>query len=72
MKKNEAVLISYKLLIDTKGKVITERSVSDINEIENRLNPIMFHTLKAVILRAKSELDKIHNKIEADLNGRIQ
>ena len=41
MKKNEAVLISYKLLIDTKGKVITERSISDIDEIENRLNPII-------------------------------
>ena len=72
MKKNEAVLISYKLLIDTKGKVITERSISDIDEIENRLNPIMFNTLKAVIRRAKAELDKVHNKIEADLNGRIQ
>ena len=72
MKKNEAVLISYKLLIDTKGKVITERSISDIDEIENRLNPIMFNTLKTVIRRAKAELDKVHNKIEADLNGRIQ
>ena len=32
----------------------------------------MFNTLKAVIRRTKAELDKIHNKIEADLNARIQ
>jgi molecular chaperone GrpE (heat shock protein) len=72
MKQNEATLISYKLTIDKKGKVYTERSVSEIDELKNKLNPIMFNTLKAVILRAKADLDKIHNRIEADLNHRIQ
>ena len=41
MKKNEAVLISYKLLVDTKGKVITERSISDIDQLEEESkNPL--------------------------------
>ena len=41
MKKNEAVLVSYKLLLDTKGKVTTERSVSDIDQLEEKFNPII-------------------------------
>tara|TARA_Y100001973_G_C5192226_1_gene331740 strand:- start:1547 stop:1765 length:219 start_codon:yes stop_codon:yes gene_type:complete len=72
MKKNEATLISYKLVIDQKGKVYSERSVSDIDQLEERLNPIMFSTLKTTLRTASSELDTIHNKIEADLNCRIQ
>jgi hypothetical protein len=72
MNKHEATLISYKLTIDKKGRVFTERSVSEIDDLEKKLKPIMFNTLKAVIRTAKAELDKIHNKIEADLNGRIQ
>tara|TARA_R110002020_G_scaffold185996_1_gene383918 strand:- start:380 stop:598 length:219 start_codon:yes stop_codon:yes gene_type:complete len=72
MKKNEATLISYKLVIDQKGKVYTERSISDIDQLEERFNPIMFNTLKTTLRTAKAELDTIHNKIEADLNCRIQ
>ena len=72
MKKNEATLISYKLVINQKGKVYTERSVSDIDQLEERLNPIMFNTLKTTLRTAGAALDTIHNKIEADLNGRIQ
>ena len=72
MKKNEATLISYKLVMDQKGKVYSERSISDIDEIEERVNPILFNTLKTTLRRASSELDTIHNKIEADLNCRIQ
>ena len=49
MKKNEAILVSYKLLIDTKGKVITERSVSDIDQLKEKLNPVIFHTFKNTI-----------------------
>ena len=72
MKKNEAVLVSYKLLIDTKGKVITERSVSDIDQLEEKFKPVIFNTLKTTIKLAQVEFDKIHNLIEANLNARVQ
>ena len=72
MKKKEATLISYKLVIDQKGKVYSERSLSDIDQIEERFKPVLFNTLKQVLKRTSSELDKIHNKVEADLNSRIQ
>ena len=72
MKKKEATLISYKLVIDQKGKVYSERSLSDIDQIEERFKPVLFNTLKQVLQRTSTELDKIHNKVEADLNSRIQ
>ena len=72
MKKKEATLISYKLVIDQKGKVYIERSLSDIDQLKKRLKPVLFNTLKQVLKRTSSELDKIHNKVEADLNSRIQ
>ena len=72
MKKKEATLISYKLVIDQKGKVYSERSVSDIDQLEDRLKHILFNTLKQVLKRTSTELDTIHNKVEADLNARIQ
>ena len=72
MKKNEAILVSYKLLIDTRGRVITERSLSDIDQLEEKFNPITFHTLKTTIKLAQVEFDKIHNMIEDNLNARIQ
>jgi len=72
MKKNEATLISYKLVIDQKGKVYSERSVSDIDQLEERFTAVLFNTLKTILRNTTVELDKIHNKLEADLNARIQ
>ena len=72
MKKNEATLISYKLIIGQKGKVYSERSVSDIDQLEERFTVVLFNTLKTVLRNTTVELDKIHNKLEADLNARIQ
>jgi hypothetical protein len=72
MKKNEATLISYKLVIDQKGKVYSERSVSDIDQLEERFTVVLFNTLKTILRNTTVELDKIHNKLEADLNARIQ
>ena len=61
MKKNEATLISYKLVIDQKGKVYSERSVSDIDQLEERFTVVLFNTLKTVLRNTTVELDKIHN-----------
>ncbi len=72
MKKNEAILLSYKLLIDTKGKLHTERSVSDIDQLEEQFNISTFNTLKTVLRVGKIELDKVHNKIENELDARVQ
>ena len=72
MKKNEAILLSYKILIATKGKLHTERSVSDIDQLEEQFNISTFNTLKTVLRVGKIELDKVHNKIENELDARVQ
>ena len=69
MKKNEATLISYKLVIDQKGKVYSERSVSDIDQLEERFTVVLFNTLKTVLRNTTVELDKIHNKLEVGIFG---
>ena len=40
-RKNEANIISYSVLIDPKGKITTEQSISDISAIESRLNQLL-------------------------------
>ena len=44
----------------------------DIEKLKPYFTDEEFYTLKTTIRKATTELDKIHNKIEADLNCRIQ
>jgi hypothetical protein len=66
----EANLISYKIVFDSKGKLISERSIADIKEIRNQFTTSEFETLQTILRIAKLELDKVHNLIEANLNAR--
>ena len=70
-RKNEANIISYSVLIDPKGKITTEQSISDISAIESRLNPITYSTLQTITRVAKEEFKKIHNKLELELDARV-
>tara|TARA_R100001460_G_scaffold6145_4_gene16294 strand:- start:31 stop:258 length:228 start_codon:yes stop_codon:yes gene_type:complete len=69
-KREEARLLSYTLLYDKSGKLITERVSTDIKKLKTFLTVEDYNTLKMTIREATTELDKIHNKIEAHLNGR--
>ena len=66
----EANLISYKIVFDSKGKLVSERSIADIKEIRNQFTTNEFETLQTIVRIAKLELDKVHNLIEANLNAR--
>ena len=66
----EANLISYKIVFDSKGKLISERSIANIKEIRNQFTTSEFETLQTILRIAKLELDKVHNLIEANLNAR--
>ena len=70
-KREEARLLSYTLLYDKTGKLITERISTDIEKLKKFLTVEDYNTLKTTIRETTIELDKIHNKIEAHLNGRI-
>ena len=71
-KRKEARLLGYTLMYDKSGKLITERISTDIEKLKAYFTDEEFYTLKTTIRKATTELDKIHNKIEADLNCRIQ
>lgn len=70
-KREEARLLSYTLLYDKTGKLITERVSTDIEKLKKFLTVEDYNVLKTTIREITIELDKIHNRIEANLNGRI-
>ncbi len=69
-KRTEAKLLSYTILFNRKGQLITERTSTDIKKLEKKLTKENFNLLQSVIRSGTRELDSVHNKIEADLNAR--
>ena len=67
----EANLISYAVLIDKKGKLVTEQKIADISVIKNELNPITYSTLETIMRTAKSEFTKIHTVLETELDAKV-
>lgn len=70
-KRTEAKLLSYTLFYDKTGKLVTERTSTDITELKKFLTVEEFATLDTIIREATIKLDKIHNEIEAHLNARL-
>ena len=70
-KREEARLLSYTLLYDKSGKLITERVSTDIKELKPYFTNEEYATLQTVIREGTVKLDEIHNHIEANLNARI-
>ena len=70
-KKEEAVLLGYKVLYNRAGKLITERTSTDIKKLKPYFTNEDYATLLTVIREGTVKLDDIHNHIEANLNARI-
>ena len=45
----EANLISYKIVFDSKGKLISERSIAKIDEIRNQFKEYEYDTLQTIL-----------------------
>ena len=71
MKKNEANIISFAVLIDTKGKIVTAQQTAEISAIKEKLPPITYSTLETIVRTAKAELNKLHQKIETELDAKV-
>ena len=67
----EANVISYKVLIDTTGKIITESSIAEIDKMKGILPAYTLSTLKTIIRIADVEFEKVHNKIETELDAKV-
>lgn len=70
-KRTEAKLIGYTLFFDKTGKLVTERTSTDISSLEPLFSKEEFNTLKVVLREATTKLDAIHYEIEAHLNARL-
>ena len=71
IKREEAKLLAYTFLFNKQGQLITERISTDIKKLKKFLSIEEFNLLQSVLRSATTELDAVHNKIEADLNARI-
>jgi len=70
IKREEAKLLAYAILFNKQGQLITERTSTDITQLKKHLTKEDFNLLQTTIRNTNRELDNVHNKIEADLNGR--
>jgi hypothetical protein len=70
-KRTEAKLLGYTLFYDRTGKLVTERTSTDISALKKFLSAEEFNTLTVVLREATTKLDTIHNEIEAHLNARL-
>jgi|TARA_R110000823_G_scaffold76590_2_gene175003 hypothetical protein len=69
-KKKESTLIGYKIIFDTKGNLVTERTTTDIKEIKNLFTNKDYYILKSIIREATLRLDNVHRQIETALDAR--
>ena len=70
-KRTEAKLLGYNLFYDRTGKLVTERTKTDISALKDFLSAEEFNTLSVVLREATTKLDNIHSQIEAHLNARL-
>jgi hypothetical protein len=70
-KRKEAQVLAYRLLYDRSGKLVSERTSTDISSLENFLTKEEFNTLNTVIREATLKLDEIHRYVENYLSARI-
>ncbi len=70
-KRKEALVLGYKLLYDRSGKLVSERTSTDISSLKAYLSKEEFHTLDTVLREATLKLDGVHAYLENYLSARV-
>jgi hypothetical protein len=70
-KRKEAKVLGYKLLYDRTGKLVSERTSTDITSLKSYLTKEEYNTLDTVVREATLKLDAIHKYLEDYLNSRV-
>jgi len=70
-KRKEAQVLGYKLLYDRTGKLVSERTSTDITSLRKYLTKEEYNTLDTIIREATLKLDGIHKYLEDYLNARV-
>ena len=71
MKKQEAKLLQYTVLYDRSGKLVTERTDTDIKKLKPYFSTEEYAILSSLIRECTQKLDSIHNYLETNLDARI-
>ena len=66
-----SALLGYKFIYNRAGKLVTERTSTDIKKLKPYLSTEEYETLKTVVREGTVKLDEIHNYVEANLNARV-
>ena len=69
--KKEATLLGYKFIYNRAGKLVTERTSTDVTKLKPYLTVEEYETLKTIVREGTANLDEIHNYVEANLNARV-
>jgi hypothetical protein len=70
-KRKEALVLGYKLLYDRSGKLVSERTSTDISSLKDYLSKEEYHTLNTVLREANLKLDNVHSYLENYLSARV-
>tara|TARA_Y100000004_G_scaffold22385_1_gene22744 strand:+ start:399 stop:614 length:216 start_codon:yes stop_codon:yes gene_type:complete len=63
-------IISFKVLLDSSGKLVTEKSELELNKIKKSIPKETYYTLQTILRTVNAEFNKLHNKIETELDAR--
>ena len=69
--KKEATLLGYKFIYNRAGKLVTERTSTDVTKLKPYLTVEEYETLKTIVREGTAKLDEVHNYVEANLNARV-
>jgi hypothetical protein len=70
-KRKEALVLGYKLLYDRSGKLVSERTSTDMTILKKYLTKEEYNTLDTVVREATLKLDGVHKYLEDYLNARV-
>ena len=69
MKAKEANILSYRILFDTKGQLITEISGLPLKDAGKAFSGSDLKIIQTVIREGRRKIDDIHNYLEAELDA---
>ena len=69
MKAKEANILSYRILFDTKGQLITEISGLPIEDAGKAFSGSDWKIIQTVIREGRQKMNNIHNHLEAELDA---
>ena len=69
MKAKEANILSYRILFDTKGNLVTEVGGLPIEEAHKVFKGTDLKIIQTVIREGKQRIHTIHNELESELDA---